>query len=44
MVPMAGGAPVEMVRLNQRVNNANGVTKVGDSMPTWAPSTKPGVF
>ena len=33
-----------MARLNRRVNNADGVTKVGDSMPTWAPSTKPGIF
>jgi Tol biopolymer transport system component len=44
LVPTAGGTPVEMVRLNHRVNNADGVTKVGDSMPTWAPSTKPGIF
>jgi hypothetical protein len=44
LVPSAGGTPIEMARLNHRVNNADGVTKVGDSMPTWAPSTKPGVF
>lgn len=44
LVPTAGGAPIEMTRLNRRVNNADGVLKVGDSMPTWAPSTKPGVF
>ncbi|HVH45612.1 MAG TPA: MopE-related protein, partial [Labilithrix sp.] len=44
LVPTAGGAPIEMTRLNRRVNNADGVMKVGDSMPTWAPSTKPGVF
>ena len=44
LVPTAGGAPITMTRLNGRVNNADGVTSVGDSMPTWAPSTKPGVF
>jgi Tol biopolymer transport system component len=44
LVPTAGGTPVELTRLNRRVNNADGVLKVGDSMPTWAPSTKPGVF
>lgn len=44
LVPAAGGTPTELVRLNGRVNNADGVTNVGDSMPTWAPSTKPGVF
>lgn len=44
LVPTAGGTPIEMVRLNHRVNNADGVMGVGDSMPTWAPSTKPGVF
>jgi hypothetical protein len=44
LVPVAGGTPVEMTRLNRRVNNAEGVLKVGDSMPTWAPATKPGVF
>jgi hypothetical protein len=44
LVPTAGGTPIEMTRLNHRVNNADDVTKVGDSMPTWAPSTKAGVF
>ncbi len=44
LVPTAGGAPITMTRLNGRVNNADGVTGVGDSMPTWAPSTKPGIF
>lgn len=44
LVPAAGGAPIELPRLNRRVNNADGVTNVGDSMPTWAPSTKPGIF
>ena len=44
LVPSAGGAPVALTRLNHRVNNADGVLKVGNSMPTWAPSTRPGVF
>lgn len=44
LVSVAGGPPKDLARLNHRVNNADGVTSVGDSMPTWAPSTKPGVF
>jgi hypothetical protein len=44
LVPSTGGTPIEMARLNHRVNNADGVTGVGNSMPTWAPSTKPGIF
>jgi WD40-like Beta Propeller Repeat len=35
---------ISMVRLNQRVNNQDGVVGVGNSMPTWAPSTKQGTF
>jgi hypothetical protein len=35
---------VTMARVNQRVNNENGVTGIGNSMPTWAPSTRPGTF
>jgi hypothetical protein len=26
------------------VNNQNGVVDIGNSMPSWAPSTKPGIF
>jgi WD40 repeat protein len=33
-----------LVRVNQRVNNVDGVLDLGNSMPTWAPSTKPGIF
>jgi cysteine-rich repeat protein len=44
IVPVTGGAPKNLVRLNSRVNNADGVTGIGNSMPRWAPSTKPGVF
>jgi hypothetical protein len=35
---------ISMVLVNQRVNNEDGVTGIGNSMPTWAPSTKPGIF
>jgi hypothetical protein len=44
LIPSTGGAPTELVRLNGRVNNADSVTGIGNSMPTWAPATKPGVF
>ncbi len=39
-----GGEPIELARLNQRVRHEDGVIDIGNSMPTWAPSTKPGVF
>ncbi|HEY6078597.1 MAG TPA: hypothetical protein VIW29_07330 [Polyangiaceae bacterium] len=41
---VSSGEVVSMVRLNQRVNNEDGLTGLGNSMPTWAPSTKPGTF
>jgi mono/diheme cytochrome c family protein len=41
---VASGKTISMVRLNQRVNNEDGVLKLGNTMPTWAPSTKPGTF
>jgi hypothetical protein len=44
LVPADGGDPIIMTRLNERVNNENGVTGVGNSMPTWAPSTRAGTF
>jgi len=34
----------ELVRLNERVNNRDATLNIGNSMPTWAPSTKPGTF
>ncbi len=34
----------DLVRVNERVNNVDGLTGIGNSMPTWAPSTKPGIF
>jgi hypothetical protein len=33
-----------LTRVNERVNNVDGVMGIGNSMPTWAPSTKPGIF
>jgi hypothetical protein len=44
MISAAGGTPVDLVRLNGRVNNVNGITGIGNTMPTWAPSSAPGVF
>lgn len=44
LVHVADGKVQELVRLNQRVNNQDGVTGIGNSMPTWAPSTNPGIF
>lgn len=42
LVSASGGPSIELKRLNERVNNADGVLGIGNSMPTWAPSTKPG--
>jgi hypothetical protein len=44
LVPSDGGDPVIMTRLNERVNNEDEIIGVGNTMPTWAPSTKPGTF
>jgi hypothetical protein len=41
---VGAGRVIPMPRINQRVNNENGVLNVGNSMPTWAPSTKQGTF
>jgi hypothetical protein len=35
---------ITMTRINERVNNEDGVMGIGNSMPTWAPSTRPGIF
>ena len=35
---------ISMLRLNQRVSNQDGVLGIGNSMPTWAPSTQQGTF
>jgi len=44
LVNVADGRVRELVRLNGRVNADDGVTGIGNSMPTWAPSTNPGIF
>jgi WD40-like Beta Propeller Repeat len=44
LISSDGGEPILMPRLNERVNNEDGVTGIGNSMPTWAPSTRPGTF
>lgn len=44
LVAAQGGAPVAVTRLNERVRHEDGITGIGNSMPTWAPSTKPGTF
>lgn len=44
LLPAEGGEPIEVTRLNERVRDADGVTMLGNSMPTWAPSTEPGIF
>jgi hypothetical protein len=44
LIPAEGGDPVIMTRLNERVNNEDGIIDIGNSMPTWAPSTRPGTF
>lgn len=44
LLNVASSQVISMVRLNQRVNNEDGVLGVGNSMPTWAPSTRGGTF
>ena len=44
LLPADGGEPIDLTRLNERVRHEDGVTDIGNSMPTWAPSTKPDVF
>lgn len=44
LLRVADGAVTPLTRVNQRVNNVDGMLGVGNSMPTWAPSTKPGTF
>lgn len=44
LISAGGGEPISMARLNERVNNEDGVTGIGNTMPTWAPSTRPGTF
>jgi len=44
LVAATGGQPVAMTRLNERVRHEDGVTGIGNSMPTWAPSLKRSEF
>jgi len=38
------GEPVALTRMNERVRDQDGIVNLGNSMPTWAPSTTPGIF
>lgn len=44
LLRLSDAAVFELPRLNQRVGAADGVLGIGNSMPSWAPSTRPGVF
>ncbi len=44
LISAAGGAPRELTRLNERVNDEDNVVEIGNAMPRWAPSTRPGTF
>jgi hypothetical protein len=44
MISADGGSSRELTRLNERVNDEDGVVDVGNAMPRWAPSTLPGTF
>jgi hypothetical protein len=44
LVEVASRKVIQLSRLNRRVNNLDGVFELGNSMPTWAPSTTPGTF
>lgn len=44
IVSADGSTSRDLVRLNQRVNAEDGVTGIGNAMPRWAPSTRPGIF
>jgi Tol biopolymer transport system component len=44
LLRLANRTSIALVRLNQRVNDTDGVSGIGNTMPTWAPSTEPGVF
>lgn len=44
LISVTDRTPITMHRLNERVNDADAILGIGNSMPTWAPSTKPGTF
>jgi hypothetical protein len=44
MISADGSSSRELTRLNERVNDENGIVDIGNAMPRWAPSTLPGTF
>jgi hypothetical protein len=44
LVVVADGSIKQLVRLNERVNDRDAVVGIGNTMPTWAPSSNPGIF
>jgi hypothetical protein len=44
LVVVADASVKELVRLNERVNDRDRVVGIGNTMPTWAPSSNPGIF
>jgi len=44
LISVTDRQPIVLKRLNERVSNSDGNLLLGNSMPTWAPSTKPGTF
>jgi hypothetical protein len=42
LLPASGGTPIQLTRANHRVGPADGVAGIGNTMPTWAPTTHPG--
>jgi TolB protein len=44
LLRIADRTSIDLVRLNGRVNNVDGVIDIGNSMPSWAPSTRSGVL
>lgn len=44
LLNVASGEIIPLTRVNERVNNQDGVTGIGNSMPTWAPATSQGTF
>jgi len=44
LVEVATGTVRELTRLNQRVSGQDGVTGIGNTMPTWAPTDPSGTY
>jgi hypothetical protein len=43
VIPAAGGTPVALAAANRRVGTRDDLADAGNTMPTWAPSTRPGI-